>query len=80
MPGVGSYIDDIVIYSDSLEDHIRTLKELLGRLRKARITARPTKCLLGASRSEVMCICDYYCIIILRGGNVTIQLMFRVSF
>ena len=42
MPGVGSYIDDIVIYSDSWEDHIRTLKELFGRLRKARITAQPT--------------------------------------
>ena len=42
MPGVGSYIDDIVIYSDSWEDHIRTLKELFGRLRKTRITARPT--------------------------------------
>ena len=42
MPRVGSYIDDIVIYSDSWEVHIKTLKELFGRLRKARITARPT--------------------------------------
>ena len=54
IPGVGSYIDDIVIYSDSWEDHLRTLKELFGRLRKARITARPTKCLLGASRMEFL--------------------------
>ena len=54
MPRVGSYIYDIVIYSDSWEDHIRTLKELFGRLRKARITARPTKCLLGASRMEFL--------------------------
>ena len=53
MPGVGSYIDDIVIHSNSWEDHLRTLKELFGRLRKAMITARPTKCLLGASRMEV---------------------------
>ena len=45
-PGVRSYIDDIVIYSDSWKDHLRTLKELFGRLWKARITARPTKCLL----------------------------------
>ena len=54
MPGVGSYVDDIVIYSDNWEDHIKTLKELFGRLRKARITARPTKCLLGASRMEFL--------------------------
>ena len=36
MPGVRSYIDDIVIYSDNWEDHLSTLKELFGRLRKAR--------------------------------------------
>ena len=54
MPEVRSYIDDIVTYSDSLEDHHRTLKELFSRLRKARITARPTKCLLGASRMEFL--------------------------
>ena len=39
LSGVGSYIDDIVIYSDSWEEHLRTLKELFGRLRRARITA-----------------------------------------
>ena len=54
MTGVGSYIDYIVIYSDSWEDHLRTLKELFGRLRKAKITARPTKCLLEASRMEFL--------------------------
>ena len=36
------------------EDHIKALKELFSRLRKARITARPTKCLLGASRMEFL--------------------------
>ena len=35
----GSYINDIVIYSESWEEHLRTLKELFGRLRRARITA-----------------------------------------
>ena len=54
MPGVGRPIDDIVIFSDSWEDHLRMLKELFGRPRKAKITARPTKCLLGASRMEFL--------------------------
>ena len=45
---IGSYIDEIVILSDSWEDYLRRLKELFGRLRKA----RPTKCLLRASRME----------------------------
>ena len=51
---VGSYIDDIVVYNDSWEEHLRTLKELFGRLRKARITTRPTKCLLAADRMEFL--------------------------
>ena len=51
--GVGSYIDDIVIYNDSWEEHLRTLKVLFGRLRRARITTRPTKCLLGANRMQL---------------------------
>ena len=44
MQGVRSYIDHLFIYSDSWEDHLRTLKELFGRLIKVSITARPTKC------------------------------------
>ena len=39
MFGVSSYIDDIVIYNDSWEEHLRMLKDLFGRLRKARVTA-----------------------------------------
>ena len=54
LSGVGSYIDDIIIYSDSWEEHLRTLKELSGRLKRARITTRPTKCLLGANRMEFL--------------------------
>ena len=51
LSGVGSYIDDTV-YNDSWEKRLRTLKELSGRLRRARITARPMKCSLGADRME----------------------------
>ena len=54
LSGVGSYSDDKVIYSNSWEEHLRTLKELFGRLRRARSTARPTKCLLGANRMEFL--------------------------
>ena len=48
-------MDDIVIYSDSWEEHLRTLKNLFGRLRRARITARPTKYLLGVNMMEFLC-------------------------
>ena len=39
MPQVGSYVDDIVVYSNSWEEHLRKLNVLSGRLRKAKITA-----------------------------------------
>ena len=52
--GVVSYIDDIEIYSDSWGEHLRTIKELFGRLRRARITARPMKCSLVANRMEFL--------------------------
>ena len=54
LSGVGSYIADIVVYNDSWDEHLRTLKELFGRLRRARITARPTKCFLEAYRMELL--------------------------
>ena len=54
LSGVGSYIDNIVVNNDSWEEHLRTLKELFGKLIRARITARPTKCLLGADRIEFL--------------------------
>ena len=56
MPQVGSYVDDIVVSGvcNSWEEHLRKLKALSGRLRKAKITAWPTKCLLGANRMEFL--------------------------
>ena len=54
LSGVSSYIDDRVVYNDSWEEHLTILKELFGRLRRARITVRPTKCLLGANRMEFL--------------------------
>ena len=51
MPGVGSYIDDIVINSDSWEDHLRTLKELFGRLRKAKDHSSTYKVLTGSQQN-----------------------------
>ena len=47
LSGVGSYIDGIVICSDSWEEHFMTLKVLFDRLRRASVTARPTTSLLG---------------------------------
>ena len=39
------YMDDIVVYAESLEDHSRKLKKLFGRLKTAGLTLQPEKCL-----------------------------------
>lgn len=38
------YMDDIVIYADSLEEHNRKLKVLLARLQNSGLTLQPQKC------------------------------------
>ena len=46
---VGVYMDDVVVYSDSWENHVRHLREVLERLRAAGLTAKLSKCQLGMS-------------------------------
>jgi hypothetical protein len=42
-----SYIDDLVIYTDTWEDHLVVLKKVLERLKQHNLTARPSKCFVG---------------------------------
>lgn len=50
--GTGSYsaayLDDLVIYSSTWEEHLLQLRSILLRLRKAGLTAKPSKCKLAA--------------------------------
>ena len=41
------YLDDLVIYSTSWEDHLYHLRTALLKLRKAGLTAKPSKCQYG---------------------------------
>ena len=42
-----NFVDDIIIYTESWLEHLIHLKELLLRLRLAKLTVRPTKCIIG---------------------------------
>ena len=46
-----AYIDDIIIHSASWDVHLRQLRAVLGELRKAGLTANPTKCRLGLDQA-----------------------------
>eukprot|EP00731_Ephydatia_muelleri_P017889 Em0010g987a len=58
------YLDDIVIYSDNWKDHMKHLKEVFRRLRKAGLTVKLDKCQFGLDQ------CMYLCHVV---GNGTVR-------
>ena len=54
LKNVRNYIDDILIHTTTWEEHVKLLKEVLRRLRKAGLTARPSKCFIGCSEVEFL--------------------------
>ena len=48
------YLDDILIYSDNLEEHRKHVKEVLRRLRKHGLFARSDKCEFHKSEVEYL--------------------------
>lgn len=48
------YLDDILIYSDSLEDHIRHIKIVLNILRKNNLCAKISKCAFHVQKVEFL--------------------------
>ena len=44
-----SYIDDVIVFSNTWEEHLQHLKLVLERLRQHGLTAKPSKCEWGAS-------------------------------
>ena len=50
LENVDSYIDDLIVYTEDWDIHIRVLGELMNQLQQANLTARPTK--FGAKSVE----------------------------
>ena len=42
-----NFVDDIIIHTETWQDHLVCLEQLLLRLRQSKLTARPTKCTIG---------------------------------
>lgn len=51
---VNNYIDDVLIHTQTWEEHIQLVKEIFRRLRKANLTARPSKCFIGYNEVEFL--------------------------
>ncbi|KAL3861557.1 hypothetical protein ACJMK2_007585 [Sinanodonta woodiana] len=54
MNNVVSFVDDILVYTHTWEEHVRILVDLFERLRKANLTARPSKCSIAYSNMECL--------------------------
>ena len=52
LPNTTAYIDDILVHTETWEEHISTLEALLQRMQEAKLTARPSKCVVGAACVE----------------------------
>ena len=52
MNNVVSYVDDILVHTETWQEHVSVLTELFRRMEAANITARPTKCVIGAADVE----------------------------
>lgn len=48
------YLDDIIVFSKSFEDHLVDLREVLDRLLEAEILLKPSKCRFGVDQVEYL--------------------------
>jgi hypothetical protein len=48
------YLDDILVFSDNEEEHVEYVKEVLRRLRKARLFIKLSKCEWHTRRTEYL--------------------------
>ena len=51
---VDSFVDDMWVFSSSWQDHMTSLRQVLDRLRSAKLTAKPSKCMIGYSSIECL--------------------------
>lgn len=49
-----AYLDDVVIYSSSWEDHLAHLKEVLRRIKEAGLMTHPNKCALAKQETKYL--------------------------
>lgn len=54
MKNVANFMDDILIFSETWEEHMALLREVFLRLKGANLTARPSKCQIGYPNLEFL--------------------------
>lgn len=49
-----AYLDDVIIYSASWEDHVRHVRDVLDRIESAGLTINPAKCAIAKREAEYL--------------------------
>ena len=44
---VDSFVDDVLVYNEGWDEHMRVLREVFERIRQAHLTVKPSKCSFG---------------------------------
>ena len=52
MQGVANYVDDVIVYSSTWDEHMYSLRELFSRVKKASLTVKPSKCRVAYTQEE----------------------------
>ena len=54
LPNVDSFVDDMWIFTETWREHMASLRQVLDRLRSAKLTAKPSKCMIGYDSIECL--------------------------
>ena len=54
MQSVDNFIDDVIIFTSSFQEHLSVVREFLQRLRAANLTVKPSKCFIGYRSLECL--------------------------
>ena len=54
LPGVFCYLDDLLVYNKTKEEHLKTIEEIFRRLDEAGLSIAPTKCEFGVKEIEFL--------------------------
>ena len=54
LPNVDSFVDEMCIFTETWKGHMTSLRQVLDRLRSAKLTAKPSKCMIGYDSIECL--------------------------
>ena len=52
MQGVANYVDDVILYSATWDEHMFSLRELFNRVKETSLTMKPSKCSVASTQVD----------------------------